>query len=219
MGGEAKGMLRIVGGQQDGVAAARSARRICCQERCWLPKVQIGRRLVHEQDPRMLGTSARAMRVSCRSPPEMGRCPGLRSGSMPSRCRSCTAPSPAAAGRGAAGHSSCRRAHEHGVEHGIVEDRLRRLRDIGDLRRSLPPGVGGKRSAGESRCSPACGVRKPSRQRNSVLFPAPFAPSTAVSVPLLHGKAHILQDWLLSVGKRQVSGPQFPRRAPPVRIR
>ena len=204
--GIVQGMLRIVRGEQDGVAA-RSQRPDLRQHALLIAKVQIGRRLVHDENFRILykctgnerqlplaaGNGADApLRKRLDAKPLQG-------------LHGCLLLPPAGALQDI---HRAGRAHEHSVEHGIVEDRLRRLRDIGDLLRGLPPGIGGKRSAGESDL-PRLRCQKAQQAAKQRAFPSAVCTEHRRERALLHGKAHFPQSGLLSVGKRQVLDLNF----------
>ena len=100
--GIVQGMLRIVRGEQDGVAA-RGQRPDLRQHALLIAKVQIGRRLVHDENFRILH--------ECTGNERQLPLTAGNGADAPLRKRLDAGPAwlpPAAAGRGAAGHSSCR---------------------------------------------------------------------------------------------------------------
>ena len=56
--------------------------------------------------------------------------------------------------------------------------------------------------------SPAAGSARPTAAENSVLFPDPFGPSTAIDVPARHRDVHRLERDHVAVADGQVLGGQ-----------
>ena len=138
MGGEAKGVLRIMGGEQHRVALLRQAAHLL-QEPKLVAVIQIGGRLVHQQDPRLLG---------------QGPC---NEGQLPLAAGDAADAPVCQRGDAHQLHHALRRlqllpsrlpqglqptgsTHKHRVPDGVVEHRLAGLGDIRRQMGQLPPG-------------------------------------------------------------------------------
>ena len=84
-------------------------------------------------------------------------------------------------------------SHQHHLQHGEVERRMRFLRHDGDLLRDRASGQQPKLALDRAAPSRASGLSTPDSSFSSVVLPQPFGPSRPVSEPRRDADADVVQ--------------------------